>query len=226
MLCLHPTSQLSLYKNNSECPFFELKKSIAKYSRLGEIIMMGDFNARKGKLSDQIDQYVGQHVSEEEDSILIGHKLPNMNTRDVANPNKFGKLLVHLCDAKGDFTNYSYKGSSMIDYRIISKSLFFKIVYSKYITYHSFQVIVQFHLLCGPNSSNLMMILNNEEFLQKKPAKYVWVPNQAVKFRDILNGEEVVSGANKIVTQYLNQANESIGSQLNKVVSGVTEIRK
>ena len=96
MLCLHPTSQLSLYKNNSECPFFELKKSIAKYSRLGEI-MMGDFNARKGKLSDQIDQYVGQHVSEEEDSILIGPKLPNMNTRDVANPNKFGKLLVDLC---------------------------------------------------------------------------------------------------------------------------------
>ena len=37
-------------KNNSECPFFELERSIAKYSRLGEIIMMGDFNARKGKL--------------------------------------------------------------------------------------------------------------------------------------------------------------------------------
>ena len=114
----------------------------------------------------------------------------------------------------------------MIDYRIISKSLFFKIVYFKVHNLSFFQVIVQFHLLCGPNSSNLMMILNNEEFLQKKPAKYVWVPNQAVKFRDILNGEEVVSGANKIVTQYLNQPNESIGSQLNKVVSGVTEIIK
>ena len=79
--------------------------------------MMGDFNARKGKLSDQIDQYVGRHVSEEEDSNLNSHKLPNMNTRDVANPNIFGRLLVELCmsndfcmlngrskgDAKGDF---------------------------------------------------------------------------------------------------------------------------
>ena len=106
--------------------------------------MMGDFNARKGKLSDQIDQYVGRHVSEE-DSNLISHKLPNMNTRDVANPNKFGKLPVDLCmsndlcmlngrskgDAKGDFTNYSYKGSSMIDYGIISKSLFPTLVYFK-----------------------------------------------------------------------------------------------
>ena len=45
-------------KNNSECSVFESEKSIAKYSRLGEIIMMGDFNARKGKLSDLIDQYL------------------------------------------------------------------------------------------------------------------------------------------------------------------------
>ena len=54
----------------------------------------------------------------------------------------------------------------------------------------------------------------------------VWLPDQAVKFKDILNRKEVVSSANKVVTHYLNQANESIGSQLNKVVSGVTEIIK
>ena len=52
------------------------------------------------------------------------------------------------------------------------------------------------------------------------------MPNQAVKFKDILNREETVSGANKIITHYLNHANESIGCQLNKVVSGVTEIIK
>ena len=102
-----------------------------------------------------------QDVSEEEHSNLISHKLPNMNTRDVGNPNKFGKLLVDLCmsndfcmlngrskgDAKGDFINYSYKGSSMIDYGIISKSLFPKIVYSKVYNLSFFQVSVQFHLL-------------------------------------------------------------------------------
>ena len=208
---------------------FELEKSIAKYSRLGEISMMGDFNARKGKLSDQ-------HVSEEEDSNLISHKLPNMNTRDVANPNKFGKLPVDLCmstdlcmlnergkgDAKGDFTNYSYKGSSMIDYRIISKSLFPEIVYFKVHNLSFFSSHCS--ILFAVRTKQFQLgDDNNEEFLQKKPAKYVWVPNQAVKFKNILNREEIVSGANKIITQYLNQANESIGCQLNKVVSGVTE---
>ena len=201
--------------------------------------MMGDFNARKGKLSDQIDQYVGRHVSEEEDSNLISHKLPNMNTRDVANPNKFGKLLVDLCmsndlcmlngrsksDTKGDFTNYSYKGSSMIDYGIISKFLFTKLVYFKVhnLSFFSSHCPISFAM---QTRQFQLDDDNNEEFLQKKPAKYVWVPNQAVKFKDILNREEVVSGANKIITHYVNQANESIGCQLNKVVSGVTEIIK
>ena len=74
-------------------------------------------------------------MSEEEDSNLISHKLPNM----------YRKLLAHLCmstdlcmlngrskgDAKDDFTNYSYKGSSMIDYGITSKFLFPEIVYLK-----------------------------------------------------------------------------------------------
>ena len=41
-----------------------------------------------------------------------------------------------------------------------------------------------------------------------------------VKFKDILNREEIVSGANKIITHYLNHANESIGCQLNNVVRG------
>ena len=45
------------------------------YSRLGEISMIGDFDARKGKLSDQIDQNIGQCVSEEEDPNLISHKM-------------------------------------------------------------------------------------------------------------------------------------------------------
>ena len=201
--------------------------------------MMGDFNARKGKLSDQIDQYVGRHVSEEGYSNLISHKLPNMNTRDVANPNKFGKLLVDVCmsndlcmlngrskgDAKGDFTNYSYKGSSMIDHGIISKSLFPKVVYFKVHCLSFFSSHCPISFVMRTKQFQLDDD-NNKEFLQKKPAKYVWVPNQAVKFNDILNREEVVSGANKMITHYLNQANENIRCQLNKVVSGVTEIIK
>ena len=148
--------------------------------------MIGDFNARKSKLSYQIHQYVGQHVPEEEDSNLISHKLPNMNTRDVANPNKFGKLLLDLymsndlCmlngrskdDAKGDFTNYSRKGSSMIDYGIITKPLFLQIVYFKVhnLSFFSSHCPTSFAM---QTKQFQLEDDNNEELLQKKPAKYV-----------------------------------------------------
>ena len=122
-----------------------------------------------------------------------------MNTRDVANPNKFGKLLVDLCmsndlcilnrrskgDAEGDFTNYSYKGSSMIDYGIINKSLFLKIVYFK---------VDNLSLLSSHCPISFAMRTkqfqldddNNEEFLQKKPAKYVWVPIRLLNLKIFL----------------------------------------
>ena len=128
-------------------------------------------------------------------------------------------------DAKGDFTNYSYKGSRMIDYGIISKSLLPEIVYFKVhnLSFFSSHCPISFAMR---TKQFQLDDDNNGEFLQKNPAKYVWVPNHTVKFKDILNREEIVSGANKIITNYLNQVNESIGCQLNKVVSGLTEIMK
>ena len=116
-----------------------------------------------------------------------------MNTWEIANPNKFGKLLVVLCmsndfcmlngrckgDAKGDFTNYSYKGSGMIDYGIICKSQFPKTVYFKVhnISFFSSHCPISFVM----RTKQFKLDDNNdEEFLQKKPVKYVWVPNQAV----------------------------------------------
>ena len=114
--------------------------------------------------------------------ILISHKLPDMNNRDVADPNNFGKLCMpnNLCmlngrnkgDGKGNFTNYSYKGSSVIDYGIISKSLFPTIVYFKVHSLSFFQVIVHFHLLCGPNSSNSMMITIKNFYKRNQQSLY------------------------------------------------------
>ena len=71
-----PPANSVFIKNDSDCPFSELEKSIAKYSMLGEIILMGDFNARKGKLNDDIEYNFEQHILDEEDRHLVSHKLP------------------------------------------------------------------------------------------------------------------------------------------------------
>ena len=63
---------------------------------LGEIILMGDFNARKVKLNDDIGYNFNQHILDEEDRLLVSHKLPILNSRDTANPNKlFGYQIKH-----------------------------------------------------------------------------------------------------------------------------------
>ena len=43
----------------------------------------------------------------------------------------------------------------------------------------------------------------SERFLNRKPPKFMWVPNQAVKFKSILDREYVVSSAKTLVTHYL-----------------------
>ena len=68
-----------------------------------------------------------------------------MKTMDFTTPNRFGRLLVDLCmsnelcilngrckgDENGSFTSFNYKGSSVIDYGIVSKTLFQNVAYFK-----------------------------------------------------------------------------------------------
>ena len=96
-------------------------------------MLMGDFNAQKGKLNDDIEYNFKQHILDEEDRHFVCHKMPILNSRDTAYPNKFGRLLVELCSsnnlcilngrskgsAKGEFTSFNYEGSSVIDYGIV-----------------------------------------------------------------------------------------------------------
>ena len=219
----------------TECPFSELEKSIAEYSMLGEIILMGDFNARKGNLNDDIEYNFKQHILDKDDRQLVSHKLPILNSRDTANPNKFGRLLVelyslnNLCilngrskgDAKGEFT--SFKGSSVIDYGIASKSLFQKVVYFKV---HKLSFTSSHCPISIRTKRFKINDKHDENFSGKKPPKYVWVPNQTAKFKEILNKREVVSAATNLVTHYLSNENEETENKINKIICGITEILK
>ena len=51
-----PPQNSKYSKDNGEnCPYVEIRKDILKFKKLGDIILMGDFNARKGNLQDQIE---------------------------------------------------------------------------------------------------------------------------------------------------------------------------
>ena len=51
-----PPQNSKCSKDNGEnCPYVEIQKDILKFKKLGDIILIGDFNARKVNLQDQLN---------------------------------------------------------------------------------------------------------------------------------------------------------------------------
>ncbi len=120
-------------------PFQELQCDILKYSSKGNIIFMGDFNARKGNLNDNLENIQLPNCLDDESSNLydMDETLPPMNFRDFQ-VNTFGRSLVELCffnslcflngrklgDRMGNYTCFTYNGVSVVDYAIVSQKRF------------------------------------------------------------------------------------------------------
>ena len=147
--------------NGQNCPSVEIQKDILKFKKLGDIILMGDFNARKGNLQDQIElNSVFTNLENTEGDFLVGHKFPNMRSTDTKT-NKSGRSLVEILssnsliclsgrtngDPLGNFTCFIPKGNSVVDYVILNDDLFKDVVYFKVNPCHICQVTVLFHLL-------------------------------------------------------------------------------
>ncbi len=115
-----------------DCDHFEtLQETIYKFSKLGNIVLCGDFYARIGTLDDFV--------------IDTGEILPNPVFTTSIEPRKsrdnhvnaYGRLLIELCcgnelivlngrtkgDLIGQFTCQTYNGASVVDYAIVSTGI-------------------------------------------------------------------------------------------------------
>ena len=123
-------------------PFLELEKDISHFTSLGNIVLMGDFNARTGIKPDfcdpqipvlpNVDNASGSRVI----STLEQIGRVNRNSEDLT-VNKFGVTLLNLCiksdlrilngrsigDLRGAYTSYQYNGKSVVDYILVSEDL-------------------------------------------------------------------------------------------------------
>lgn len=128
----------------SVCPenddiFDRLKSCIQDYSTKGKLILMGDFNARTGRLNDFVEL--------DETTRLDYDLLPSNYLEDIDLPsrqnvdqivNDQGKYLLDICiesklrilngrifgDSLGYNTYFGPRGSSTIDYFVVSENLF------------------------------------------------------------------------------------------------------
>ena len=141
-----PPANSRYYGKSEKDPYDELQTVLLNYSKLGKIILIGDFNARKGNLLDSsVDSNNDFHltdISEIADINVGAQAFVKMHSLDQT-VNKYGRCLVNFCnsnnlsilngrtrgDMLGKFTCYKSNGSSVIDYAIVSSDLMKQVTY-------------------------------------------------------------------------------------------------
>ena len=123
---------------NHKDPFATLKNDIAKYSQVGEILLVGNFNARTA--SEQAS--ILCHREDCNPICLIeerNHQWTRIS-KDNKSCNLFGEQFLTLCGTfdlvicnglprgtnSGNFTCNTYNGASVVDYAICSHGLYEK----------------------------------------------------------------------------------------------------
>ena len=178
--------------------FQSLIDSCFKYSCLGNIVIAGDLNARIG--NDLLDEAPSAQV--------INDLLPDESS-DYAScqrsscdtvTNSFGKKLKDLChgfnlqiangmvpgDRLGNFTCFNRQGTSVVDYIITDKGFYnniskMNILSPEYSSVHApISVSIRCKVVSEEKSSGLL----------PPPPKFIWNPDKAKHFGDLLNQPE------------------------------------
>ena len=135
-LCVTYLKPHAINTQNSAC--LQLEKDICRFSKCGQIVLSGDFNARTGimndfVINDDIDKYIDTGNDYSVDSLKYNRSRQNMDGK----LNSQGRALLDLCkaaglriingrkmgDLLGEYTCIKPNGKSVVDYFIMSKEL-------------------------------------------------------------------------------------------------------
>ena len=212
-----PPSNSKYFSKTEKDPYDELQAQILHYSRFGKIILMGDFNAEKGSLSDSTEngllndfQLTGD--SDQTDIHLGNEKFGKLHSLDQ-NINKYGRSLINICssnglsilngrtrrDLLGRYTCYKPNGASVVDYAIASNDLM------KYVTYFSVLPLNFYSCHCpiafALKTKTFSVDKNYSEFLRPKPDHFIWNTEKKSLYKSLLNEEPVLSEGKTILNK-------------------------
>ncbi len=131
-------SSIFAWYNVDVCEMLEL--DVMRYSNMGDIMICGDLNARVDSLCDYIenDDITHSPVPSSYEPDSFAKKRFSLD-RDYYND--YGKWLIDLCisarlaivngrclgDVRGVYTSHQPEGASVVDYNIVSKTMFDKV---------------------------------------------------------------------------------------------------
>ena len=183
---------------------------IHKYSTQGQILLLGDFNARTGTLNDFIENDADDFLTMNNSYIRDKH-FPKRNNADYT-VNKVGGEILRLCignrlrilngrltgDFDGKYTSYQTNGATTVDYAIASEDLLKTILGFQVhpLTTYSDHCPISLKLTVSPYSQ----VINNNtprqaqkktESPQNNFTKFLWKTDSKDKFINGLSSPEV-----------------------------------
>ena len=225
--------QNSSRERRLDCDHFEsLQQNIYRFSKLGNIMLCGNFNARIGNLDDCVNNT--SFLDEFFPDICISSNEPR-NSKDC-HCNSYGKLLAELCcgndliilngrtkgDYIGQYTCQTYNGASVVDYTIVSSDLlktvkYFTVSEITHFSHHcflSFGLEIEYHL---PRKMKKTLQLS------PLPMSFVWNDVFKTTLRENLNNECILNNMN---TLFYFPQNQSVDSLVNEFTSIIVNISK
>ena len=209
-----------------------VEKDIFNFSQKGQIILAGDFNARTG--SNEQDFIVDEKLDENDYIPLFDQYSPDIDIPSRLSMDSIissrGKTLNELCiqsgirilngrisgDFTGQYTCYTPRGSSVVDYFIVSENLLRNITF--------FSV----HNLCGDLSDHCQisvmlniscMLQNKTEVLNSMPPQFIWNDDSSVCFQEALSSPDLKNKITHFENHDFGTDTDSMVSFLNNIFS-------
>ena len=225
----------SSYTKSLDKDYFEiLENDIIKYSSLGKILLAGDLNSRTGQSldfirDDEIDYLPLSNDYEADATILTRHSQDNVVCsrgsvlNDICTQTGL-RILNGRCrgDMLGQFTCHTPRGSSVVDYFIMSQKL---LHYVKFFHVNKFygdlsdhcQISVMLKIRCKGKE------IDSDMCLSDLPIKYRWDQFSASKFIETINTTCIKNRLVEIENSSSEDVNEVVHN-FNNVIYDVSDI--
>lgn len=233
-LCMSyiPPEGSSYYKARGINTIDVIEQDIAKFSDMGNIMILGDLNARTSVLCDYIenDSDIGIECEEMYDVDCVKIKRTSQDKVPVCSR---GKQLIELCkaarlrilngrtlgDSFGSYTCHQPKGSSVVDYCISSEENLVNIPYfqvSKYMCTTSDHCLISIGLRGEVNYANRF-------YYEKRvfPTTYIWNKQTSITtYQAAIRNEGVLEKIKQLNSEHPSCSCEDV----DKLVSDVSNV--
>jgi len=236
-ICLAYCNPSSSSFTPPEGDIFELiENKVAEYSKLGDVLICGDFNARTNTDPDYclFESELSEHL--DMPTPFISDVPMHRSNIDKSSVDSNGKKMLDLCkstslrilngrclgDSFGSNTCYSHTGTpSTIDYMLASQRVLDNV--------NTFSVsnvpVDSIHCKLSLNLHTQPYNMNNEEnetILNYDIPKYKWKDGDDLKVFNKFNSQQI----NTLIDSALNKNLEGTNESLNEIVNDITNIYK